>query len=96
MAQRHKYDCKIYWLWVRSPLAEMKYLFTFIFSFPRFGVEAKRGVEFRHSTRNAFKSLKTRFLLPTPLCAGYSVKLKKKSNISQLTNSHFTVKNVYS
>ena len=30
-----------------------KYLFTFIFSFLRFGIEAKRGVEFRHSTRNA-------------------------------------------
>ena len=47
-----KCDCKIDWLWVRSPLAEVKYLFTFIFSFLRSGVEAKRGVEFRHSERN--------------------------------------------
>ena len=41
------------WLWVRSPLEEMKYLLKFIFPFLRFGVEAKRGVEFCHSTRNA-------------------------------------------
>ena len=34
---------------------EMKYLFIFIFSFLISGVEAKRGVEFRHSTRNAYK-----------------------------------------
>ena len=32
-------------LWVRFPLEDMKYLFTFIFSFLRSGVEAKRGVE---------------------------------------------------
>ena len=48
-----QYDCKIDWLWVRSQLEEMKYLFTFIFSFLRSGVEAKRDVELRHSTRNA-------------------------------------------
>ena len=29
-------------------------IFTFIFSFLRSGIEAKRGVEFRHSTCNAF------------------------------------------
>ena len=40
-------------LWVRSLLEEMKYLLRFIFPFLRFGVEAKRGVEFCHSTRNA-------------------------------------------
>ena len=44
--------CKIDWLWVRSPLRNKKYLFTIIFSFFRSGVEAKRGVELRHSTRN--------------------------------------------
>ena len=49
-------DCKIDWLWVRSPLGEMKYLFTFIFLFLYSGVEAKRGVEFRHSTRNASRT----------------------------------------
>ena len=47
-----KCDCNIDWLWVRSPLEEVKYLFTFIFPFFRSGVEAKRGVEFRHSTRS--------------------------------------------
>ena len=45
-------DCKIDWLWIRSPLEEMKYLFTFL----RSGVKAKRGVEFRHSTRNALRT----------------------------------------
>ena len=33
-----------------------KYLFTFIFSILRSGVEAKSAVEFRHSTRNAFRT----------------------------------------
>ena len=28
-----KCDCKTDWLWVRSPLEEMKYLFKFIFPF---------------------------------------------------------------
>ena len=48
-----KCDCKIDWLWVRSPLEEMKYSFKLIFPFLRSGVEDKCGVEFRHSTRNA-------------------------------------------
>ena len=43
-------DCKRDWLWVRSPLEGMKYLFNLYFSFPRSGVEAKRGVEFRHGS----------------------------------------------
>ena len=48
-----KSDCKIDWLWVRSPLEEMKYLLKFIFTFLRSGVEAKRGIELCHLTRNA-------------------------------------------
>ena len=48
-----KCDCKIDWLWVPSPLEEMKYLLKFIFPFLRSGVEAKRGIEFCHSTRKA-------------------------------------------
>ena len=48
-----KCDCKTEWLWVRSPLEEMKYLLKFIFPFLRSGVEAKHGVKFCHSTRNA-------------------------------------------
>ena len=44
-----KSDCKTDWLWVRSPLEEMKFIFAFL----RSGVEAKRGVEFCHLTRNA-------------------------------------------
>ena len=51
----------------------------FIFPFLRSGVEAKGGIEFRHSTRNATECspqcLNIQFPLPTPLCAGYSVKL---------------------
>ena len=51
-----KCGCKIDWLWVRSPLDEKKYLFTFIFSILRSGGEAKRSVDFRHSTRNASRT----------------------------------------
>ena len=36
-----KCDCNHDWLWVRSPLEEIKYLFKFIFSYLRSGVEAK-------------------------------------------------------
>ena len=39
-----------------DPLEEMKYLLTFIFSLLRSGVAASRGVEFRHSTRNASRT----------------------------------------
>ena len=34
-------DCKSDWLWVRSPLDDIKYLLKFVFSFIRSGVEAK-------------------------------------------------------
>ena len=77
-----KCDCEIDWLWVRFPLEEMKYL-CIIFSFLRSAVEAKRGVEFRYSTRVASwillkkgeLCLNTRSPLPIMLCAGYCVKL---------------------
>ena len=60
----------------------IKYL---IFSFLRSGVEAKRGVELCHLTRNASKfggkwgveCLDTKLPLSTLLHTGYSVKLKK-------------------
>ena len=39
--------------WIRYPLDEINYLFTFIFSYLSSGVLAKRGVEFLRSTRNA-------------------------------------------
>ena len=56
VAQGHKLG----WVTVNAtgcgfPLEEMKYLFKFIFSYLRSGVEAKRGVEFRHSPRIASK-----------------------------------------
>ena len=41
------------WLWVRSSHEEVNFSFTFMFSLLRCGIEAKRGVEFRHSTLNA-------------------------------------------
>ena len=47
--------CQHNWVWVWSPLEEMKCLFKFKFSFLRSGVKAKHGVEFRHSIRNAFR-----------------------------------------
>ena len=44
-----KCDCKTDWLWVRSPLEEMKYLLKFIFIL---WCRGKAHVEFCHSTRN--------------------------------------------
>ena len=94
--------CKTDSLWVRSPLGEMKYLLEFIFPFLRSGVEAKRGVDFCHLTRNASRIRQkmgnrksyTRFPLPTLLCAGYSVKLIKKTKIyviyASITNNQRT------
>ena len=78
-----KCDCKIDWLWVRSPLEEVKYLFTIIFSFLRSGVEAALSSITQHAMLPEFggksgtECLNTKFPLPTLLCAGYSVKLKK-------------------
>ena len=66
------------WVWVRSPLEEMKYVLKYIFPFLCSGVEAKRGVEFCHSTRKASRihqKVGNGVPLPTLLCAGYSVKL---------------------
>ena len=56
VAQGHKGVSVTLRLWVRSPLEEIKYVFKFIFRFLRSGVEARSGVEFRHSARNAFKN----------------------------------------
>ena len=78
-----KCDCKIDCLWVRSPLEEVKYLFTFISSFRRSGV--KQSAALSSATQHTMPSelggkwgtecLNTRFPLPTLLCARYSVKL---------------------
>ena len=61
-------DYKIDWLWVRSPLEEIKYLFSFIMSLLRSDVEAKRGVEFRQT-----ECLNTTFPLPTATSVRYTV-----------------------
>ena len=53
-----------------------KYYYLFIFSVLRSGVEAKRGVEFHHSTRNSSRTrrkVENGMRRPTLLCAGYSV-----------------------
>ena len=71
------------WLWVRSPLEDMKYLFNFIFQFLRSGVEISAALSSatQHAMPPEFdrkwetECLNTRFLLPILLCAGYSVKL---------------------
>ena len=54
-----KCHCKRDWLWVRAALEGVKYLFKFTFPFLRFGVEAKRGVELRHSARNISRTRQT-------------------------------------
>ena len=78
-----KCDWKTDWLWVRSPLDEMKYLLKFIFPFLRSGVEVTRGVEICHSTRNASRIRQkvgnlvlTRFPTtpPTTLCLSCCVR----------------------
>ena len=66
-----------------SALEKMKYLLKFIFSSLWWLVTAKRGVEFRHSTRDVSRILRklgngvslTRFPLPILMCAGCSVKM---------------------
>ena len=70
-----------------------------IFSFLRSGVEAKRGVEFRHATRIAFRirrniwESKYQYLNTwhppcTLLHAGYSVKLKKITTLHTTPSCH--------
>ena len=62
-------DCETNWLWVRSPLEEMKYLFKFIFPFLRSGVKAKCGVEFRYScNESGERSILTLGSLCLPCC----------------------------
>ena len=70
-------DCKTDWLWVRSPLEEIKYLLKFIFPVLRSGVEVKRDVEFCHfiitqclqnSTENGERSVLTLGSLCLPCC----------------------------
>ena len=82
-------DCKCDWLWVRSPLEEMEYLFEFIYLFLRFivGVEgvsrqwaalssaAQHTMSLEFVRKWGTKCLNTLFPLPILLCAGYSVKL---------------------
>ena len=55
----NNWDCNIDWLWVRSLLEQMNYLFPFIFSFLSSGVE-KRGIEFRHSNLTQCRKYKNR------------------------------------
>ena len=55
-----KCDCKLPGCGFDPPLEAIKYLLKFIFSFLRSSVEAKRGVELCHSTRNTFEKRRIR------------------------------------
>ena len=75
VAHGHKMCCNIDWLWVPSTLEERKYLTKFIFSFLHSDVQAKRCVEFCHSTCNASSIQRkeiqcVRVSLLTLLCVG--------------------------
>ena len=69
------------------------------FYFLRSGVQAKRSVEFCHLIRNVSGIRQkvgngvsfTTFPLPTLLCAGYSVKLKKKNQLGRAKNNMYCV-----
>lgn len=65
---------------VRIPLEDGRRRKYLIFTFLRSSVEAKRSVDFRHSTRKlseAFRkwttavTLSSQFIMPTLPCAGY-------------------------
>ena len=85
MAQRHKMYCKMEWLWVRSALEKIKNSFKFIFLF---ALVSRQTAALSSATQQAMppefggkwgtEYLKTRFPLPTLLCAGYSMKLDFK------------------
>ena len=89
-----KCDCKCHRVWVRS----QKYLFIFIFSLLRSGVEAKSAAlssDTHHAMPAEFggnfgtEYLNIRFPLPNLLCAGYSVNLlyfQQKRGYSQINN----------
>ena len=74
-------DWKTDWLSVRSPLKELKYLFKYVFSF--FRDDATLSSAIQHAMLPDFggtlgmECFKTSFPLPTLLCTGYSMKLKK-------------------
>ena len=77
-------DCKTDWLWVRSPLEEMKYLLKKLY-FHFIGLVSRQSTALGSATQHAMppefgrkwgtECLNTRFPLPSLLCAGYSVKL---------------------
>ena len=68
-------DCKTGWLWVRSPLEEMKYyisissLWCLVCSATQYAMPPEFG------RKGGTEYLNTTFPLPTLQCAGYSVKL---------------------
>ena len=83
MAQWHKPVILNARIGVQFPFEEKIYLFIFIFEFLRSGVEAKRGVEFRHSTRNASRGtecVNTRFPLPTLLYASRTREAQREAD----------------
>ena len=83
-AAAHSVDCKIDWLWIRSPFEEKKYLLK-IYIFHFFALVSRQNAALSSATQHAMhpevggkwgtECLNTRFPLPTLLCAGYSVNL---------------------
>ena len=99
-----KCDCKIDWLWVRSPLEEIKYLLAFIIYFNFFALVSRQSATLSSATQHAMRPelggnwgmecLNTRFPLPTLLCVGYSVKLIYfiyKNNIIYWSNRKYVL-----
>ena len=80
-------DCKIDWLWVRSPLEETKNIYFYVY-FHIFALVSKLCAALNSATQALHlelggkwktECLATRFPLSTLLCAGYSVKLTNKN-----------------
>ena len=69
-----KCDCKTDWLWVRSLLEEIKYLFKFIF-IQIYSSAIQHAIPPEFGWKWGTECLNTRFPLPILLCAGYGVKL---------------------
>ena len=74
-----KCDCKTDWLWVRSPLEEMKYLLIYIsISSPwcaALSSATQHAMPPESGTKWETECLNTKFPLPTLPCAGFSMKL---------------------
>ena len=73
------YDCKRNWLWVQSPLEEVKHLFKCIFSFSNWcrGIARRfvppHAITPQYGAKWGTESFNVRFPLPIQLVVGNSV-----------------------